>query len=301
MEKENKLNSFIKGSEEYYKALCFEAQKDFEVPEIFEKEIGTAVNNTDYVKLKSVFYHATRIKLLPLSSSGYDHCSVIWPLLDLLACDDFDHIYRVLPEGLPISANGFPMYINATNLLLCLLYNTVENEIYEQDKVVEKAEKFIATKKPLWERSVVACILALLKHDTTSFSVNLQKVCESYSKVSCAKYMKLQCQNAYGLIVLAKHFLTEEEFPKVEYPEYKNFAKGYIDWFLNQKELPNDLCFAYENSLEELNSILKKPVAVTRIHQPYLDSDNPYISSREKKAWYMDLKKMQNEFYSEWS
>ncbi len=285
----------IKGSIEYYKNLCSKTRRDFDAQKIFEQEIEAAVKNNNFANLKSVFYHATKIKLLPLSSSGYDHCFVAWPLLDLLACDDFDNIYRILPKGLPISTNGFPMYIHAVNLLLCLLYNTEGNTIYEQEKIIEKAEKFLTTKKPLWERSVVACILAILQHDVTSLSENLQKLCEGYSKQNYAKYMKLQCQNAYGLLVLAKHFWTEEEFQKVEYPEYKNFSKGYIDWFLIQDELSDDLCFVYEDSWEELNSILKMPVAITRIHQPYLNSDSPYISSREKKEWHMDSEKMLEE------
>ena len=297
----NNQEGIVKGSMEYYKAACVKIRTDFRAPEIFEKEIVAAVKNNDFAKLKSVFYHVTKIKLLPLGSGGYDHCAVVWPLLDLLACDDFDCIYRVLPEGLPISANGFPMYIHAVNLLLCLLYNIEGNEIYEQDKIVEKAEKFLTTKKPLWERSVVACILAILQHNASSFSENLQKVCEGYSKQSCAKHLKLQCQNAYGLIVLAKHFWSEEEFQRVEYPEFKNFNKGYIDWFLCQEELSNDLCFIYKDSREELNRILKMPVAITQIHQPYLNSDSPYISSKEKKEWHMDTKKMMDELCSELS
>lgn len=290
----------VKGSVEYYESVCLKAQTDFDAYEIFEKEIKTAVKNNDFVRLQSAFYHATKLRLLPLGSSGYDHCFVVWPLLDLLACDDFNHIFRVLPEDLPVSTNGFPMYVHAVNLLLCLLYNREGHEIYEQEKIVEKAEKFLTTKKPLWERSVVACILAILQKDTAGFSENLQKVCDGYGKIRCAEYLKVQCQNAYGLIALAKHVWTEEEFRNVKYPECRNFHKGYIDWFLSQKELSNDLCFAYKDSMEELNDILKMPVAVTRIHQPYLDSDHPYISSKAKKEWHMDVKRMFNEFCSEY-
>lgn len=294
-----KEENVIKGSLEYYKDLCFQTELDFDCIDVFEKELAAAVKSNDYAKIKSVFYHATKIKFLPLGASGCDHSTMVWSLLDLLACDDFDNIYRVLPEGLPVSTNGYSMHVNAVNLLLCLLYNTEAKEIYNQEKIIEKAEKFVTTKKPLWERSVVACILAIMNHDVLRFSENLQKVCESYNKTSIAKYMKLQCQNAYGLIVLAKHFWTEEEFLKIEYPEYKNFNRGYMDWFLNQKELQNDICFVYEEPLDELNDILKKPVAITRIHQPYLGSDNPYISSKEKKDWYMDVKSMLEEFCSE--
>lgn len=266
------------------------------IQEVYEKYISDAVKEEDFAKLKSVFYHAAKVRFLPCASSGYDHCDRLWPLLDLLACDRFDNIYRILPEGLPLSTNGYAMYVNGVNLIMCLLYNTGGNAVYNQDKVTEKAEKFAASKKPAWERAVVSCLLAIMNHDVSRFSESIQNVCESYGKMSIAKYMKLHCQNSYGLLALAGHFLSEEEFARVTLPEYKNFSKGYLEWFLSQKELTDELCVTYEAPLGEINAILKKPVAVTRIHQPYIDSDNAYLSSSEKKAWHMDLDRMMEEF-----
>lgn len=295
--------NFVKGSVEYYKDLCYQVdiKLQFDTGRIFEKELASAVKNSDFARIKSIFYHETKLRMLPLWEGGTDHGRQMWNLLNLLACDEFNNIYRVYPEGLPLTSNGYSMWINATNLLLCIMYNTEKKEVYNQNKVIEKAEKFIASKKPIWDRAVVACMLAIMNHDVADFSENLQRVCESYNKNDISDYEKIQCQNAYGLIVLAKHFWTGEEFDKVEYPRYKNFNKGYIDWFLSQKELSNDLCFTYKDSFEEFNNILKKPVAVTRINQPYLGSDNPYISSKAKKNWYMDMKKMLDEFCSELS
>ena len=51
----------------------------------------------------------------------------------------------------------------------------------------------------------------------------------------------------------------------------------------------------YEAPLTEINAILKKPAAVTRIYQKYLDSDSPYLSAAEKKAWYLDSDRMLEE------
>lgn len=165
------------------------------------KHIAEALKNDDFAKLQSVFLHSVVVKMLPAGASGYDHCDRLWLLLDLLACDDFDNVYRVLPEGLPLSANGYPMYIHGTNRLLCLLYNSGNAAVYPADKIMDKAEKFT----------------------------------------------------------------------QIIYPGYKNFSKDYMAWLLKQ-------------------------IAITCIHQPYLNSDNPYLSAKDKKAYYMDNDKMLAEF-----
>lgn len=234
--------------------------------------------------------------MLPIGSSGYDHCDRLWPLLDLLACDNFNNIYRVFPEGLPISANGYPMYVYGTNLLLCLLYNLEDGNAYPMDKIVNKAEKFAASKKPLWERSVISCLLGIMQGDVSRTSEGLQDVCAGFMKADVAKYMKMQCQNAYGLMILAKHFLSEEKFAQIIFPEHKSFSVNYMAWLLEQKELLGEPCIVYDLSGEEINDILKKKIAVTRIYQPYLNSDNSYLSAQEKKAYYLDFEKMLTEF-----
>ena len=263
---------------------------------VYEKQIEDAVKRNDFATLKSVFYHAAKVKLLPCGSSGYDHCDRFWPLLDLLACAEMDNIYRILPKELPLSTNGYAMYVNGINILLCLLYNDEHNAAYAKDKVTAKAEKYAKSKQPMWERSVISCLLAIMNHDVSRLSENLQNVCESYNKMNIAAYMKIQCQNAYGLLVLAKHILSEEEFNSVTLPEYKNFSKDYIEWFFHQNKISDELCIKYEAPLEKINDILKKPVAITRIYQPYINSDNAYLTSSEKKAWYMDIDTMMDEF-----
>lgn len=285
---------YSEGSPEYFRSILGALSGNLYLPALYEKLLVQAVGESDYAGLKSIFYHKAKISLLP-SSSSYDHCSCFWPLLDLLACADADNIYRVLPEGLPLSKNGYPMYIHGTNVLLCLLYNTKDKMVYEQEKVTEKAEKFTASKKPIWERALVSCLLAIMEHDVSRFSENLQNLCVGYNRVDIAPYMKMQCQNAYGILALARRFWTAEEFAAVTLPEYKNFSKGYTEWLFAQKELSDELCVTYEAPLDGLNIILRKQVAVTRIYQKYLDSDNPHLSNAEKKAWYLDHNRMMEE------
>lgn len=294
---ENAEEKYGENSPEYIKKILYAIYANHShLQAVYEKQIADAVKGSDFAALKSVFYHAAKVKLLPCASSAYDHCDRLWLLLDLLACGGMDNIYRILPEGLPLSTNGYAMYVNGINILLCLLYNNEEIVIYPKDKVSAKAEKFATSKKPMWERSVVSCLLAIMNHDVSRLSESLQNVCDSYSKMSIAAYMKIQCQNAYGLLILAKHILSAEEFNAVTLPEHKNFSKDYIEWFFHQKNLSDELCIKYEAPLEKVNDILKKPVAITRIYQPYINSDNTYLTSSEKKAWYMDIDTMMDEF-----
>ncbi len=116
------------------------------------------------------------------------------------------------------------------------------------------------------------CLLGTLQGDVTKISDGLQQVCTGFAKVDAAKYMKMQCQNAYGLLVLAKHFLAEEKFAQIKYPECKNFSKNYISWFLEQDVLSRELCITYAPPIDELNEICRKQIAITRIHQPYVNS-----------------------------
>ncbi|MBD5545435.1 MAG: hypothetical protein HDR01_14640 [Lachnospiraceae bacterium] len=287
---ENDTFSYYKKIFSYLKAANSNLQA------VYEGYITEALNNDEFAKLQSVFLHSARIKMLPEGSSGYDHCDRLWGLLDLLACDDFDNVYRILPEGLSLSTNGYSMYIHGTNILLCLLYNSENATAYPADKIIDKAEKFAISKKALWERSVISCLLGILQCDVSKISDSLQQVCDGFTKTNAAKYMKMQCQNAYGLMMLAKHFLSEEKFAQIIYPECKNFSKNYMSWLLEQDELSKDLCVTYDSPMEELNEILKKQIAITCIHQPYLNSANPYLSAKDKKAYYMDFEKMLAEF-----
>lgn len=282
-------DGYERGSVEYYKELCYEsAELRYDTQRIFEKKYTQAVKNKDYELLHSIFYHEIKLQMLPLWQGGCDHSYNLIDFFSILACDTFDNVYRVFPEGLPLAANGHTMCLKATNLVLCMLYNKDGKEIYDEKKVIDQASKYINSKQPAWDRAFVACVLAIAQHDMDSFSENLQKLCEGHSRRDIIKYKKIQCDTAYGLIVFAKYFCTKEEFNSIRYPEYKNFDKGYIDWFLSQETLTNNLCFDYEASYEEMNHILKMPIAKTYIHQPHLGSDNPYISAKAKKDWYLD-------------
>ena len=292
-------NGYEKGSVEYYKELCLETDINlrYDTQRIFEEKYTIATKNKDYPLLRNVFYHEIKLQKMPFWEGGVDHSHGFRTMLNIIACDDFQNVYKIFPEGLPLASNGYSMYVKATNLVLCMLYNKDGKEVYDQDKIIEQAKKYIGSKQPVWDRVVLACVLAIMEHDVDAFSENIQKVCEGHGKQNIIKYRKLQCDPAYGLVVFAKHFWTKDEFEKLRYPEYKNFDKGYIEWLLGLDAFPNDLCFEYEGTYEEMNDILKLPIIQTYIYQPYLGTDNPYISAKSKKDWYVDVKgKMLDEF-----
>lgn len=279
----------------YYKLMSSLMFMDRASNKWCEVGIKDAVDASDYSRLKSIFLFDTKIALFPGHQSGCDHSSKMWHLLDLLGCDKYDSIYRILPHDLPLSDNGYSMHVNNANILLCLLYNTKEKQIYPQDKVIQKAEKFVSTKKPLWERAVVSCLLGIIEKDANRISESLQNVCDGFARTDVAKFRKIQCQNAYGLLAIAKNNLPEEIFNQIVFPENKNFSLGYAKWFLTGN-YSNELYVNFEGPLSIWDKILKGPVAITRLHRPYLNVDNPYLSAKEKKSWYMDEDRMLEEF-----
>lgn len=261
----------------------------------YEEILSEAVNHNNYETIKKVFFQGTRTWLLPGTSGGYDHCWRIWDALDDIGCDDYENIYRLFPAGIPLSQKGYPAYVNATNLLLCILYNKDEKRLYDQTKVEEKAEKFISSKKPVWDRAVVGALLGILKHDTNMASENLQALCEATMRMNLIKYKKVQCITAYGVTALAYHNLTEEEFGNIKLPEYKNYSKGYIRWFL-AGNWQAELCIPYDAPFDEVNAILKMPVALPQTIPPFVLSEDEV---KVKKVSLLDADKMLEDYISD--
>ena len=262
--------------------------------EIWEAAIPEELKKRDIEALHAAFFQSTRVLLLPDSSGSCDHCSNFWHLLDAAVTEGTAELRRILPASLGRASNGHPMPVNGVNLLLCLLHGA---EVpFDQEAVMSKAEKFTKTKHPIWERSVIACLLALLRRDPEGFSQSLEDVQRSFGRVECPKYMRLQCLNGYGLAVLAHDFLPEEDFRRVRLPEGPSFSPAYIQWRLALPELPNRLYFTYPEDLDLMNRALLHPVAVQRIHQYYAGSDNPYISAKARRDWYLDHERMLDEF-----
>lgn len=254
---------------------------------VWEQAIPEALRAGDWEALHRCFFQSSRMHLLPRLSGGFDHCARLWALLDATTCEGAALLSRVLPPELGLSQNGHPMLVHGTNLLLCLLHNTPEHTAFDPERVIAGAEKFTATKHPLWERSVVGFLLALLRRDTAGMTEQLQAACSSYGKISCEKYRKLQCVSACGLLILARDLLPEEQFRQIGLPRAANFSQAYFTWRLSHPEVENRLYFPYPESLDTLNRALLHPVAVQEIYQPYLHTDNPLLA-RHRRTWHLN-------------
>ena len=264
---------------------------------VWEAAIPEALKIGDMAALHAVFFQSTRILLLPGNANSCDHCTNFWYLLDAAATEGTAELRRILPASLGKAAHGHPMPVNGVNLLLCLLHGA--DVPFNQEAVMHKAEKFIQTKHPLWERSVVACLLALLRRDTEGFSRSLEDVRCSFGRVQCAKYMRLQCLNGYGLAVLAHDLLPAEDFRRVCLPEGPSFSRTYLQWRLALTELPKCLYFTYPEDLDMMNRALLHPITVQRTYQPYVGSENPHLSAKDRREWHLNGEGMLEELLAE--
>ena len=264
---------------------------------IWEAAIPEALKAGDMEALHAAFFQSVRILLLPGAAGGCDHCTNFWHLLDAAVTEGTAELRRILPASLGKASNGHSMLVNGVNLLLCLLHGP---EVpFDQEAVMNKAEKFTQTKHPLWERSVVACLLALLRRDMERFSQSLEDVRRSFGREQCAKYMRLQCLNGYGLAVLAHDLLPEEDFQRVRLPEGPSFSPTYLQWRLSLPELPKRLYFTYPEDLDMMNRAIAHPLIVQRIYQPYAGSENPYLSAKDRREWHLDGEGMLEELLAE--
>ena len=246
-----------------------------------------AAKANDYALMQQIFFTFNKQRLSCYLSGGYDHCSLVHQITPYLCCAEYGEVFRAFPENLPLSANGYSMLVHATALLQCILYKGK----YDDEKVIAKAEKYVASKQPIWNRAFVACFLAIFKEDAEQLSENLQVLCTYHTRQEISDYLKLHCQHAYGMIMIAKHNLPEEVFKKITFPEYKTFDSGYMQWLLEENYV-RQCVYDYKEPFEEFNIVYDMPLPETRIHQPYLNSDNTYISAQTKKAYFLDVDAM---------
>lgn len=331
-------NEYLKKQEERFRQLSMEAEKngeDFKKVVVkgmkykqlepdYENWLKECLNSSNWNGLNDLIFQMNRYDLLPACPSGYDHCWLFPSMLGAFACGEISAIERMFPHELGLTANGYPFYVVASNLLISLWYNIREhnepsgceadirrmcenhdgakrNHGNNKDEVMltqalSKAEKFVTTKKPQWERATVAYLLALHNKDVAEAQTQLQEVCRSYMRSDMSPAKKMLCVEAHGLYCLAYYLLPKEQYQQLQMPDYKNFSIEYASWRREHPEPELHLYFEYPASMELVNQIYLAPVAITKIHQPYLGQDNPYMSAREKKQWNLDLEAMLDDF-----
>ena len=257
-----------------------------EMTEVLKK----AQKARDYGLMQRCFYTYWKSELSCFLSSGYDHSYMIYRVIPFLSGGEYSEIFRAYPEDLPMAGNGHSMLVNGTGVLQCILYKGR----YDEAKAVAKAEKYVASKQPKWDRAFVACLLAVYKSDAKMLSENLQLLCELNSRNDIPGFLKEQCQTAYGMVVFAAHNMEPEVFNKVQMPEYKNFDPEYMEFAL-KGEFSRDPLFRYDEPYAEFNHLFEFPLPLTVADKKNLDSDNSYLTRAEKNAYYMNVDAMNDE------
>lgn len=79
-------------------------------------------------------------------------------------------------------------------------------------------------------------------------------------------------------------------------PEHHNFLKEYAAWRMENPHPTHKLYFEYPAPMELLNQVLMAPGCQKQFETAIFDSDNQYLSPKDKKAWYLDEKAMLDAF-----
>lgn len=285
---EEELQELTEGKRDYKGFLCSIRQNVY-FGKWSDIEMEKAYKKNDLQTVKNFYYQFARSNLLAFSTGGYDHCWYISNALYLLGCDEYDMVFRIYPKGIPLARNGYPMYVVATNLLLCILYNTDTDEFYLVKKVKDKAEKFLSMKKPVFEKGLVKALLGILEQDADCVSEGIDVLCENFGRASYSKALKYHCFLAYGIVVLAYHCFSKEMLEEIRLPERRNFSKEYIMNFLNGSYKTEPLC-EFDGRLEMIKQLIMKPVRITRTIPEFVVGERKMI---EKKVTCDDDKMME--------
>lgn len=246
-----------------------------------------SLKEKNYSLMQATMNFVNKANLLWSSQNGCDHSFMAYHIVHYLSSAKYENISRAFPQGLPPASNGHTMNIHAANLILCLLYK----DDYDMEAVSDKARKYIVSKQPRWDRAFAACLLGILEQDTDLISENIQVLCELLARTDVTDFDKLQCQFAYGMLVIAYNNLPPDRYESIRMPEYKNFDSGYMNWLLKGK-FSEETLIAFRSPYEILNVAMTAPISHTLVHQPYLNEDVP---ARQKKQFFMDHDKMNEE------
>lgn len=260
-------------------------------------ELKRAMKSNELEEIRSLLYQCSFMKYAPDGlSGGYDHSGRFFEAMYYISCLGFDSVYRIFPEGLPLCDNGYPVTVLNTNLLLCILYNTSQNKVYDQDSVIVKVMNSLSSKGDKALRGVTRCLLGILLHDVERFNEGLPLVLDNFNRMSSIldESKRVLCQFAVSLIVIAKKFLTEREFNSILIPEHKLFSKPYCDYILSKNSFEQQIFFEYPEPISELNDLLLTPIPLTVLHQPYLN--NEQYSKRERNKFYLDHETLELNF-----
>lgn len=202
----------------------------------------SAFSCAQFTATRLAYQHDTRAYLQNWSSfdgpwgTGYDRCSFAIPAINAVAACDFALAKAYLPREDGLTVQGHAPLINIANLLMCLLYK----EDAWIPSVLVKAEKAVGTKSlSILERAILACLIAILRHDPKAVSEHLQAGIDGFRKAGWlhdyAHPLSKFCPRIiYGLYFAARHYLTTEEFARVRQPDHFLWQPNYVAYCASQ-------------------------------------------------------------------
>lgn len=188
------------------------------------------------------YQHDTRAYLQNWSSfdgqwgTGYDRSSFAIPAINAMAACDLALAKAYLPKEDGLTKKGCAPLISTANLLMCLLYKE-ESWI---PRVLAKAEKEVGVKShSILLRSILNCLMAILKHDPQAVSEHMQAAIDGFRKAGwlhdyCHPLSKFCPRIIYGLYFSARHYLAAEEFAKIKQASHFLWQPNHIVYCSSQ-------------------------------------------------------------------
>lgn len=231
------------------------------------RNVKESIKKNNFEQIRSLLYQAVFMKNVPnVMSGGYDHSGRFFEAMGYISCLGFDSIYRCFPKDIPLCTNGYPINVINSNLLLCILYNNGKNKVYDDSSVVAKAEKRLLQKSDKALCGVTMCLLGILKHDVVMFNEGLPQLLCNYNRLTLLNACeKTLCQLAISLVVIARKFLTEDEFDCIVFPEAHNFSWNYCKYMFSKPLFEPKIFYKYPGVLAPLNELMLTTIPKTKL------------------------------------
>ncbi len=173
-------------------------------------------------------------------------------ILRALAANDTEPADTFLPDDAP--CYGVMRYADMVVNLFLVVYRKREDL---RERAVALAEKYLKSKRSLFDRSMVEYLMALIDRDAKRASKALQEVCNGYQKRGDVDWReKCFVAEIHGLYRLAK-FVDEELFAQLKRPEHPSFLQEFEDWQQANGYPKGQLFYSYPEEMDYLNRILR--------------------------------------------
>lgn len=231
-----------------------------------------AARNKEWQSVNDYIYQEMRYYLIPMdmrgrgsnSASCYDHCFYFYQALAAYACGAEHILEQIYPYELGLTENGYNFYVAGSNLVIAKYYN--DEKMLGQ--ALEKANRFTKSRASKWERNAIGFLLDILNRDFEAADASLMNVCKGYSRIEKAmQSIEDICIPAHGLYMIAKNWLTDEEFSQIKMPLHKAFLQGWAQWRLDNPAVTLKPYMVYPKELDIYNKIYAMPIMRTLLTQ----------------------------------